>query len=173
MRHALVPVALAVLAGCMGPEQDKVPGDSLGTYQVVAQLDSSTCGPGALGSKDLWEFEVKLSRDGHDLYWVNGADPIGGDVASDGVSFGFDSHAVLTPIKPAKGQPGCSISRTDSGTGKLSSAAPPVAGFEGTLRYGFKPVGESDCEPLMAVEGGFSQLPCEISYSMDATRQGD
>lgn len=173
MRLAFFPLALAVLGGCMGPEKEKVPGDSLGTYQVVAQLEASTCGPGALGSKDLWEFEVKLSQDGHDLYWLNGAEAIGGDLASDGVSFGFDSRSVVTPIAAGKGQPGCSISRTDSGTGKLSSADPPVDGFEGSLRYGFQPLPGSDCEALMAVEGGFHALPCEISYAMKATRQGD
>jgi hypothetical protein len=171
MRRTLIGLVLLSAAGCSGNKDSKIPGDELGTYQVVAQLDSSTCGPGALGSKDLWEFEVKLSQDGRDLYWLNGSEPVAGSLASDGVSFGFDSHTVVTPIPAGKGHPGCAIARTDSGTGKLSSAAPPVAGFDGTLRYGFQPLAGSDCAALVAVEGGFHTLPCEISYAMKASLQ--
>lgn len=173
MRRTLLALSLLLAAGCSGGNDPKVPGDSLGTYAVVASLDSSSCGPGALGSKDLWEFEVKLSQDGHDLYWLNGAEAIAGDLAADGVSFGFDSRVVVTAIEPGKGQAGCAISRSDTGSGKLSSAAPPVAGFQGSLRYGFQPLAGSDCQPLLAVEGGFYALPCEMTYSMTASRKSD
>lgn len=170
MTRALIGLCLLLAAGCSGNDP-KVPGESLGTYAVVASLETSTCGPGALGSKDLWEFEIKLSQDGHDLYWLNGAEAIAGDLAGDGVSFGFDSHVVVTAIAPGKGQTGCAISRTDSGSGKLSSAAPPVEGFSGNLRYGFQPLAGSDCQPLLAVEGGFHALPCEMNYGMTAQRK--
>lgn len=172
MRRTLLGLCVC-LAGCSGGKDPKVPGEALGTYSVVASLDSSSCGPGALGSSDLWEFQVKLSQDGHDLYWLNGAEAIAGDLAADGVSFGFDSHVVVTVIEPTKGQPGCSMARTDTGSGKLSSAAPPVDGFQGTLRYGFQPLSGSDCQPLLAVEGGFHALPCEMTYAMKAARTGD
>jgi hypothetical protein len=170
MRRTIFAACFVAL-GCSGTKDPKIPGDELGTYSVVASLSSSTCGPGALGAKDLWEFEVKLSQDGHDLYWLNGAEAIPGDIAGDGVSFGFDSHVVVPVIEPGKGQPGCAIARTDSGSGKLSSAAPPVDAFTGTLRYGFSAVAGSDCQPVLAVEGGFHALPCEMAYSMTAARQ--
>ncbi len=65
------------------------------------------------------------------------------------------------------------MARTDTGSGQLSSAAPPVEGFQGTLRYGFQPLAGSDCQPLLAVEGGFHALPCEMTYAMKAARTGD
>jgi hypothetical protein len=46
-----------------------------------------------------------------------------------------------------------------------------VSGFDGTLRYGFQPLAGSDCAALVAVEGGFHTLPCEISYAMKASLQ--
>lgn len=175
--QAWVALALAALMfgglGCSGGKDPKIPGDELGTYAVVSTLQTSTCGPGALGSKDLWQFQVKLSQEGHDLYWLNGAEAIAGDLAADGVSFGFDSHVVVNAIAAGKGQPGCAISRIDTGSGRLSSSAPPVESFEGTLRYGFQPLAGSDCTPLMAVEGGFHTLPCEMTYAMTASRKPD
>jgi len=173
LRLGLLPVVLFAFAACSAAKDPKIPGDELGTYHVVATLSASTCGPGALGAKDLWEFDVKLSQDGDDLYWLNGAEAIPGNVASDGVSFGFDSHVVVNAIEPGKGQPGCSIARTDSGTGTLTSKEPPVSGFSGSLRYGFQPLKGSDCEALMAVEGGFHALPCEMTYAMSASRKPD
>ena len=170
MRTWLAVLGLSTLA-CSALQRDKVPGDELGSYHVVANLDTSTCGPGALGSSDLWEFDVKLSKDGHDLYWLNGAEAIPGSLASDGVSFAFDSQVVVQPIAPGKGQAGCSISRVDSGSGTLSSAAAPVDAFEGKLHYGFQALQGSECQPLMGVPGGFYSLPCEMTYRMTASRK--
>lgn len=172
MRRTLLIVA-SVLAACSGNKDPKIPGDELGTYDVVATLESSTCGPGALGSGDVWEFSVKLSRDGEAIYWLNGAEAISGSVAGDGVTFSFESNVVVQAIEPGKGQPGCAISRIDSGSGKLSSSTLEVSSFTGKLRYGFTPVGGSDCQPLVGVEGGFHALPCEMSYLLSATRQPD
>jgi hypothetical protein len=157
--------------GCSALQRDKVPGDELGSYHVIANLETSTCGPGALGSTDLWEFDVKLSKDGHDLYWLNGAEAIPGSLAADGVSFAFDSQVVVQAIAPGKGRPGCTIARTDSGSGQLSSPSAPVDAFAGTLRYGFQAVQGSDCQELMGVPGGFYALPCEMSYKMSANRK--
>jgi hypothetical protein len=172
MRSALIPL-LFVAIGCSGNKDPKIPGDELGTYQVVANLDSSTCGPGALGAKDVWEFDVKLSRDGDALYWLNGAEAISGSVASDGVSFAFETRVDVQAIEPGKGQTGCVISRIDSGSGTLSSSSLEVSSFDGLLRYGFQPTSGSDCAPLLGVEGGFYALPCEMSYRLSATRKAE
>lgn len=169
----MLVLALFAVSGCSGNKDPKIPGDELGTYDVVATLESSTCGPGALGSGDVWEFTVKLSRDGEYIYWLNGAEAISGAVAGDGVTFSFESNVVVQAIEPAKGQPGCAISRIDSGSGKLSSPSLEVGSFSGKLRYGFAPVTGSDCQPLVGVEGGFYALPCEMSYLLSATRRPD
>lgn len=170
MRRLHLAAAILTLTACSGTKDPKIPGDELGTYDVVATLESSTCGPGALGSKDVWQFQVKLSRDGQVLYWLNGAEAISGSVASDGTSFAFDSRVLVEAIPPGKGQAGCNISRIDSGSGTLSSSTLDVASFSGHLRYGFQPTNGSECEALLGVEGGFYALPCEMDYGISATR---
>jgi hypothetical protein len=61
------------------------------------------------------------------------------------------------------------MTRVDRASGKLSNAEDATE-FEGKLDYEFTPSAESDCSPLVGVEGGFSSLPCEMHYSMKATR---
>lgn len=160
---ALVPL------GCSG-KNPKIPGNELGTYHVIGHLDTSTCGPGALGSTDLWEFDVKLSRDGQDLYWLNGQDVVPGRIAADGVSFAFDSRSVIQAEKPGQGKPGCTIVRTDTASGSLHDPASGVTGFDGLMRFGYTTDPTSDCSALVGVPGGFEGLPCEMSYKVSATR---
>jgi hypothetical protein len=163
-----------LLLGCSdlvgGGKDAKIPGEPLGTFHVIGQLESSTCGPGALGATDLWEFDVRLSRDGGDLYWLNGAEAIPGRIAADGKSFAFDTRVAVQAIPAGKGQPGCTIVRNDSASGSLSSATTDVASFSGRLRFGYSPQAGSDCGPLVGVDGGFAGLPCEMSYLLEAAR---
>jgi len=170
MKRFVVLFACSMVGCNFGRDDAKVPGDELGSYRVVATLESSSCGPGALGSKDLWEFDVKLSRDGNDLYWLNGKEVIPGTIASDDISFAFDSGVVVPVIPPGKGELGCSIKRTDTASGRLSSSSTDVTTFKGTMRYGFQPLQGGDCQGLIGVEGGFYALPCEMNYGMNATR---
>jgi hypothetical protein len=165
---ATASLACSDLAG--GGKDAKIPGDALGTYHVVAALETSTCGPGALGSTDLWEFDVKLSRDGNDLYWLNGQEPIPGRIAADGISYAFDTRAVIQAVPAGKGHPGCAIVRTDTANGTLSSTTTDVASFDGRMRFGYTPQAGSECSSLVGVEGGFAFLPCEMSYLVEAQR---
>ncbi len=168
-------VPLAVLSalvtlGCSGGKNPKIPGNELGTYHVTGHLDASTCGPGAMGSTDLWEFDVKLSRDGHDLYWLNGKDVVPGRIAADDVSFAFDSRSVVQAEAAGKGKPGCTIVRTDTASGSLQGQAEDVTGFSGLMRFGYTAQPTSDCSDFVGVAGGFDGLPCEMSYRVSATR---
>jgi hypothetical protein len=165
---ATTALACSDLAG--GGKDAKIPGDALGTFHVIAALETSTCGPGALGSTDLWEFDVKLSRDGNDLYWLNGEEAIPGRIAADGTSFAFDTRAVVQAVPAGKGNPGCAIVRTDTANGALSSTTTDVASFTGRMRFGYMPQAGSDCTPVVGVEGGFAFLPCEMSYLVKAGR---
>ncbi|MEZ4232101.1 MAG: hypothetical protein R3B89_23190 [Polyangiaceae bacterium] len=157
-------------AGCDFGEGDaKVPGENLGTFHIVARMQSSTCGPGALGSQDVWEFDVQMSRDAGQVFWLNGEEPVSGSLAADGVSFAFDTSAQIQLIEPGPGVPGCAVVRTDRASGQLDSSE-EVLGFSGRLGYGFVPAAGSDCTQALGVEGGFYALPCEIQYEMSATR---
>lgn len=171
MRAIPILVPLLFCTACLGhgKEDPKAPGDQLGSFLVTAILDDSSCGPGALGSTDKWEFSVKLSHDGDALYWLNGKEAIVGSLAADGVTFSFDTKVAVPAVPPGKGQIGCTMMRVDRASGKLSNPEDATE-FEGNLDYEFTPTPESDCSPLVGVEGGFSSLPCEMHYSMKAAR---
>lgn len=171
-RVAITVVALG-LTGCgaLGNKDAKIPGNLLGTYHVVGHLTESSCGPGALGSTDLWEFDVKLSRQGNALYWLNGHDVVAGQIAADGVSFGFQTTVSVQAEAAGKGRPGCSVVRTDSAQGKLDAQSnTDVPAFNGTLSFGYEADPSSDCSDLVGVPGGFAGLPCSMSYALSAQR---
>lgn len=173
MRAVLCILAVVSAAGCsdmMAKDgEGRTLGDDLGGFHVVATLEETSCGPGALGSTELWEFDVRLARDGSTLYWQNGEEPVSGRVVGE-TAFSFDSRSVVE-VAPRRGAaPGCSITRLDSATGKLAGSGSDVRSFDGSLAYGYVPAQDSDCTSMMGVEGGFEQLPCEIRYSMEGTR---
>jgi hypothetical protein len=174
MLKGVLVLALALpLAGCgaLGNKDLDVPGTSLGSYHVVGHLTDSTCGPGALGSTSLWDFDVKLSRDGNVLYWLNGQDAIPGEIATDGTSFGFQTTVTVQAQAAGQGQAGCSVTRTDSAQGELDvEGQTDVPAFTGTLDFGYAADAAADCSSLVGVQGGLATLPCDMSYSLSAQR---
>ena len=160
------------LSGCIdyGDKDAKVPGDDLGHYQVSASLSSTDCGPDALGTQQLWEFDVRLSRDGADLFWLNGAEVIAGVVGDDGVSFSFDTllEYEIEPADPP--HPGCTVLRHDRAEGALSSPDLDVEEFTASLSYRYAQQEGTDCSALVAVPSGFATLPCEIRYLLSGRR---
>jgi len=168
----LLPIAVFALPACMQARETDphVPGDSLGTFQVAATLDSSSCGPGALGSTESWDFEVQLSRRDDNLYWLNGQEAIPGRIAADGVTFAFDTRASIELEPAGKGRIGCSVVRSDQASGTLSSPTLDVASVAGRLVFGYAPTPTSDCSALYGMEGGFSALPCQMAYDFEALR---
>jgi hypothetical protein len=168
----LAGVIATALAACSdAPVGDPhAPGEQLGTFAVAASLAESTCGAGALGAPDRWQFEVRLSRSGSYLYWLNGREAIPGTIARDGASFSFDS-LVRVEVEPAeRGDAGCTLVRTDRATGKLALDDDGANGFDADLVYGYTAEAGSDCTSVIAVEGGFHRLPCEIGYRLEAER---
>lgn len=155
----------------MGKAGDaKIPGDQLGSYHVLAELQDSTCGEGALGSQPHWEFDVKLSRQGSYLYWLNGREAISGTIGSDGASFQFDTRIKVQASEAAKGRPGCTIWRSDSAAGKFAGQGTEIPSFTGNLSFSYAPEANSDCTDWVGVSGGFVGLPCQMTYAMRATR---
>jgi hypothetical protein len=165
--------ALVLSGGCVGHAQDAhEPGDRLGTYHATGKLLNDSCQAAVLGVSSDWQFDVKLSRQSHTLYWINGEEAIPGTIASDGVSFGFQSGVEVT-LQPARGpaRPGCVIQRTDSANGELSSSSTTdVRSFEVDMSFSYAVKSGSECAGFVGVEGGFAALPCKVSYSLDAKR---
>jgi len=177
MRLSVVCASLFLSAsvlsvGCFGRGQDAhEPGDRLGTYHATGKLVSDTCQAGVLGVSNDWQFDVKLSRESHTLYWLNGEEAIPGTIANDGVSFGFQSGVEVT-LQAARGaRPGCVILRTDSASGALSSdSTTDVPGFALDMSFNYEEKSGSECAGFVGVQDGFMALPCAVSYSLNAKR---
>ena len=167
--RGLAFLALGFCVACEFGEGDaKVPGEALGTFDVVAQLDDSNCGQGAMGSTDVWQFQIKLSRDFDQLFWLNGREVIAGSLASDGKSFEFDSWVQVDVLEPRPGELGCTLTRQDRASGQLGLDGETVDSFDGNLTFAYMPSQDSDCTPLIGIEAGFVALPCEMSYQLEA-----
>jgi hypothetical protein len=168
MRSATAVALLGLGCADMRGHDGRVPGEPLGTFHVTAALDASSCGPGALGSTPSWEFDVKLSRDGSRLFWLNGAAPVAGHLEPDGRSFGFETTVTVEVDTARADRPGCVVERVDRAAGTLDASGGEVIGFDGTLEYAYSAASDSDCSPLVGVTGGFAALPCSLGYAMAA-----
>ena len=165
--------ALVFSSGCVGHAQDAhEPGDRLGTYHATGKLVSDTCQASLLGVGSDWQFDVKLSRQSHTLYWLNGEEAIPGTIADDGVSFGFQSGVEVLLQAPQGARPGCIIQRTDSANGALSSSSTTdVPRFAADMSFSYAVKSGSDCVGFVGVEGGFMMgLPCQVSCKLNAKR---
>ena len=164
--------------GCVGKGQDAhEPGDRLGTYHATGKLVSDSCQAAVLGVSNDWQFDVKLSRQTHTLYWLNGQEAIPGTIANDGVSFGFQSgvevvlQAGAGAGKGTVARPGCVIQRTDSASGELSSSSTTdVRSFEAEMSFSYAVKSGTECAGFVGVQDGFVALPCKVSYTLKAKR---
>jgi hypothetical protein len=171
MRRLVVCAILFLCAGCVGHGQDAhEPGERLGTFHATGNLTSDTCQAPLLGVTSQWQFDVKLSREADTLYWLNGEEAIPGTIASDGTNFDFQSGVDVT-LQAAQGaQPGCIILRSDTANGVLSSSTTDVSSFSVDMSFGYAAEAGTDCAGWVGVQGGFSALPCSVSYSLTAER---
>jgi hypothetical protein len=169
-------VLSSLSGGCTGHAQDAhEPGDRLGTYHATGKLVSDSCEAAVLGVSSNWQFDVKLSRDGHTLYWLNGAEAIPGTIDSDDVSFDFQTGVEVTLQAPRGVSAGCVIERSDSANGKLSSkSTSDVRRFTADMSFSYSDKNanqeRSECAGFVGVEGGFRGLPCKVSYALSGER---
>lgn len=175
---SLASVALVAFgsSGCLnfGKVDDaKIPGDLLGTYAVEGTLLDSSCGEGALGATDPWNFDVKLSRFHEDIYWINGRAVISGGIEPDGVTFSFSTRVEGEVVPPGRGQPGCVLSRSDRADGELSSKTLDVESFEARLTFAFSAGEGSECEEWVGSPGFVAALPCSMTYDLTGLRTSE
>jgi hypothetical protein len=174
--RVIVP-ALVLAAGTIGcsahgePEYDgKVPGKLLGTFAVTGKLGADDCGAELLNAPDPWRFEVRLSRFENDLYWLNGREAIVGELGAKAKTFEFGTR-VDVPVSSAKrGAPGCTVSRYDYADGSLAWDGDDLLGLSGRMRFEYRTKTDTECLEIIGVPGGFNNLPCELSYAIEAKR---
>jgi hypothetical protein len=156
--------------GLDGCSDSPLPGTLLGTYAVVGQSQTNTCG---LGAPDPWKFDVQLSKDGMILYWswLDGSPPASSPLSA-------ELQATLTASQTGNvdgtgdgGVGPCTMARSDTIGLTLGDESPPN-GFTGTLSYVFSVLSGSNCADQLTSSGGqYDALPCTIAYSITASRQ--
>ncbi len=156
-----------VLPACSG---SSLPGTMLGTYKVVGQVQTNSCG---LGAPNPWIFDVQISQDRTTRYWswLDGTPPLSSPVAT-------VSNVTLTAARQVNadgtadgGLGPCTMDRADKVGITLGGGSPP-ASFAGSISYAFSVASGSDCsDQLAASQGQYDALPCTIRYAVAASRQ--
>ncbi|MFO0616441.1 MAG: hypothetical protein U0414_27865 [Polyangiaceae bacterium] len=190
LRAILAVASVFALAGCLkvnptggssgdGDGADDPPDveGSLGAFDVVATLKQTSCGVGALGMANQWDFVVGLGRDGAAATWDVGGGPIAGVADGTGVELSFDARLVIDMRKEGDGGsndlPACKIERHDVATAILDDAKDPRA-FQGTISYTFTPTTGSNCADLfVGSTAQFAELPCTALYGVTGKKRAD
>jgi hypothetical protein len=162
---ALVASLVIAVVGCSG---GSMPGQMLGTYKVVGQSQTNTCG---LGAPNPWTFDVQLSQQQSTLYWdwMDGSPLLSGTIAS--TSATFTDTATVNADSTDAGLGPCNLSTSSSLQLTLGSGSPP-GGFTGTMTYTYTPTSGATCTDVLTSSGGmYNQLPCTVTYTVSATRQ--
>ncbi len=152
--------------GALDDQDPKSPGEVLGFFAVDGILTEDTCGAASVGAPDQWSFEVKLSRDRGTLYWLNGREAIVGDIDESG-AFAFSTRLEQVLSMPRGAFDGCTLVRSDSARGALSSSA---ASLRAELIYAFSAKRGSDCSEAQGADGLPLPLPCSVSYGLRGAR---
>ena len=166
MKKACVLAAsiVALVAGC----GSAMPGGMLGTYKVVGQSQSNTCG---LGAPNPWTFDVELSLQRQTLYWdwMDGSPLLSGTL-SDAKTTIAQSTTVNADSTDAGLGP-CNLQTSSTFQLALGSGAPPGS-FTGTMSYTYTPASGATCTDVLMSSGGmYDALPCTVTYTVSATRQ--
>lgn len=162
------------LLGCMQVGDQELddqdphePGDAIGSFAVVGKLKDDSCGADNLSAPAKWSFNLKLSRKGSTLYWLNGREAITGEIDKSG-RFAFETR-IEVPLSQTRGAvKGCVMVRSDAAAGKLTSSEEELSG---ELSYAYSVATGSDCtEYALGAEGQPLTLPCTLSYSLSGVR---
>ncbi len=139
------------------------PGDALGAFAVTGKLGDDSCGADNLNAPQTWSFQVKLSRAGNTLYWLNGREAIVGDIDKSG-RFAFETHLDLLLAEKRGAAKGCTIVRRDSASGTLAGSSDAL---EAKLTYAYDATPDSECsEFVTGTNGAPLALPCQMTYAL-------
>lgn len=174
-----LPIALAVLAlaGC----SDQLPGELVGAYRVVMEVDDNTCGLSGLPLADGHTYTAELRERTPLGYWrVPKAAPMEGRYENG--SFRFTYSSVLELGSLDAGTSGCRVLREEAleGTvdptasilndaGKLPERDGPA--LEGEHVINFRPDPNGRCNMVRGPLGPFIALPCEARYVIEGSAQ--
>jgi hypothetical protein len=160
-------VASAAGASC----GTNLPGTTLGTYKVTAELAANTCGAG-LGAPDPWQFDVELSETASTAYWSwMDASPLLSGARSGPADATLIGYQIANVDATDATMGPCDLQRNDEVEIMLGAGTPPSS-FQGTIRYGFSAQEGAACADQLSVSGGtYTALPCSVGYSMTGSRE--
>jgi hypothetical protein len=166
VKKALVHAAsvAALVLGC----GSAMPGSVLGTYKVVGQSQTNTCG---LGAPNPWTFDVELSLQQQTLYWdwMDGSPLLSGTLSNGQTTIA--QSAMVNADSTDAGLGPCNLQTTSSFQLSLGSGAPPGS-FSGTMTYTYTPASGATCTDVLMSSGGmYDALPCTVTYTVSATKQ--
>jgi len=157
-----LPAACVLLLGCL----DHEPGTSLGTYAVTGALQTQTCGAD-MQAEDPWDFDVRLSRDGHTVFWLQAASPALSGVVDGSGNVTFTTSELFPLTDADGGGPYCAVIRSDTFHAALGTDATPAT-FSGDITYHYDLDDGSACGGLLY--GQFDSVPCDVTYNLTAKR---
>jgi hypothetical protein len=165
-RIAALAGAMAIV--CNACSDTPLPGRLLGTYKVVGEAQSNTCG---LGAPNPWTFDVQLSEKGTLLYWswLDGKAPLSAPI--DALSTTLTASEQANVDGTADGRDGpCTMERSDRIPLALAAGWPPPT-FTGTIVFAFSASPGADCSDQLTARGGlYATLPCGITYTVSGSR---
>lgn len=179
-------LGLSFALGCVPPAEP----DPLGTFAVVSEMRSNTCGPQVTEVLSRATFDVALALRNGSIFWMpRGASQATGTYNPGTGAFRFvdEQTVVLAQPDARRGITGCALIRADviegvvdwsSGDGGVddvptfgqdASAAPRARGFRGTETVVWGATPGSDCGGVLGAQRGqFTALPCELTYALSA-----
>ena len=160
MRLFLLPLACIA---CVAHE----PGTSLGTYAVAGTLKTQSCGASMQTQiQDPWDFDVRLSRSGSILFWLQPASPALSGIVDPSGNVTLTTSQIYD-LRGGDAGPYCGVVRTDTFKAALGTSADPTD-FTGTITYHYELADGSVCGGLLM--GQFDVVPCDVSYDLKAKR---
>jgi hypothetical protein len=170
LRSVLAAAAVGLGVMVLACSANPLPGTMLGTYAIVAQSQTNTCG---LAAPNPWTFDVEISQSGTTLYWswMDGSPLLSNAMSTPSQVTLLASEQVNVDGTADGGLGPCTMERDDTLQIDLGSGSPPSS-FEGTIGYAFSvPSGWNCADQLASAGGQYATIPCAISYAMTATRQ--
>jgi hypothetical protein len=170
-RLSVFPIAGCLALAAAVPACDNPnPGTPLGTFAVTSVLTANSCGA-QVADTDPGSFQVTLSNDRGIVYWFpdTGGTSVSGSISSSrSVSI---SEVVADDVDQTDAGAGaCTLQRNDTLGFTLAAGASP-ASFTGSYSFTVSPaIGTSCSDQLVSGGGGYTALPCTITYSMNGTR---
>jgi len=154
----------ALAIACVAPA-----GDPMGTYTITGTLMTQTCG-GDTPAENPWTFDIRLTRNGNRIYWLQPAAPSLSGIIDTGGNVVFTTSEIFDLADPNDAGKGnyCGVVRNDTFTAALGTATEPST-FFGTLTYHYDLDEGATCSPT---QDGLDTVPCDVTYVLAAQRSG-